>query len=431
MSFEHKKSPEYLNQISNNCNEKTALIIESLREQSLPYKNLTRTILEIGIGGAESLDKIKNELPSDVDLIAADLIPEIARLAKDKHGINAVATDIGSLPFKTESLSAVNASAVLHEVSSYGTRNDGITTIYGIDAVRQSLREIKRVLLPDGLLSYRDISAPLHNLFEEKNVTYYRRSWDAFIRWFLPDFINSRFHPYESSEIEMRKNNNGLTLKGPVGLHRELQRHYIMFRDYTRNIMGERFGILLHQLDWLNEENGLKRGVLSITNPRIRRFLTEINSAKYQSEKDNDVYEMNSDDLDLLYDKVIEYYFEMFSNNEDSELKDLFEQWKLREGGEHYIYATPTEIVAMTYDKKDELCNVLFPAKLADVKLMPRHYYNRYLQQVIDEPEFDGKIILGLRKINVNKAKELSYTFAQGVDANKIIDFNYLNENLE
>jgi len=40
---------------------------------------------------------------------------------KKETGIEGVSADAGVLPFASESISAINASAIFHEISSYGT----------------------------------------------------------------------------------------------------------------------------------------------------------------------------------------------------------------------------------------------------------------------------------------------------------------------
>lgn len=123
MLINFKKSGEYLNQIKNDTENKTELIVENLKQENLPANKFgIRQILELGTGGGESLQKIKNNLPDKTELIAVDIIPELSKLVKQRLGINSIAADAAHLPFKNESLSAINASAILHEISSYGIK---------------------------------------------------------------------------------------------------------------------------------------------------------------------------------------------------------------------------------------------------------------------------------------------------------------------
>jgi len=47
---------------------------------------------------------------------------------------------------------------------------------------------------------------------------------------------------------------------------------------------------------------------------------------------------------------------------------------------------------------------VLFPRKGSDIKIIPRNYYNRYLREVIDNPEFEGKQIVRFYKVSPQEA---------------------------
>lgn len=412
--------------------KKTELIIEELKSNNLPVDSAGgRRILEIGIGGGESLGKIKDELAPGDSLIAVDIIHDFVAFAKKQHEVNAIVADITHLPFNDNFLSAINMSAVLHEVSSYGSKINGEKD-FGLTAVKAALNEAKRVLLPNGLLAYRDVLPPFDGLFVEKTTIYKRASWEKFVKWFLADFIWAGPCYYKKEGFNYNKSSQGLVLNAPVGLHRELQRHYLMFRDYIRNVMNEKFGLVIHQLKWLNKIEGLKRGVVSIVNPELNFLVNEISIIK-NSSKNNEAFEIDSDNLDLLYDKAIEFYFNKIENGDPdaNQIKKYFEQWKEREGREYYIYTTPSEILTLTYDPSDAAGDVLFLTKQSDIRLVPRYYYNRYLRQVIDDPEFDGKLILGLRKISCSEARDLiKSTFSSDDGNNKAIDFQYVGYKL-
>lgn len=426
-----KKSGEYLNQIKNDTENKTELIVENLKQKNLPANKFgIRQILELGTGGGESLQKIKNNLPDKTELIAVDIIPELSKLVKQRLGINSITADAAHLPFKNESLSAINASAILHEISSYGIKIENKRN-YGINAVKQSLLEIKRVLMPNGLLSYRDISPPLNNLFLEKTVAYTQPSWKKFAKWFMPDFLQTGPNFYKQNNINTADlPPDGLIITAPCGFHRELQRHYLMFRDYARNVMKEKFGVIIHRLTWINETEGLKHATLSIIKPELKQFLNNLNFTRHDSYS-GEIIKMNSDDLDELYDKILNFYFEKINDNNLNyiEIKKHFDNWKKREGNEYYIYSTPTDLIMLTYDPRSK--DILFPEKSSDIKLTPRYYYNRYLKKIIDYPEFDGKIILGLRKMPYKKINnEMLKKFSEDSEINQIINFKHVAQKL-
>lgn len=280
MHSSFKRADDYLRQIKNSAEEKTELIREELKSNNLPVDSAgRRRILEIGIGGGESLGEIKDELAPNDSLIAVDIMHDFVAFAKKQHEINAIVADIAVLPFNNNFLSAINMSAVLHEVSSYGSKINGEKAL-GLTAVKAALNEAKRVLLPNGLLAYRDVLPPFGGLFVEKTTIYKRVSWEKFVKWFLADFILAGPCYYKKEGFTYNKSSQGLVLNAPVGLHRELQRHYLMFRDYIRNVMNEKFGLVIHQLRWLNKKEGLKLGVVSIVNPELNFLINEISIIK-------------------------------------------------------------------------------------------------------------------------------------------------------
>src|SRR3989304_8739494 len=89
----------------------------------------------------------KLSLRDPVQLISVDLDVSGPRMKMVRKISVVVEGDVQSLPFDPEFFSAVNMSAVLHEVYSYGG---------GLRGVHQALRETSRVLMPGGIFCYRD-----------------------------------------------------------------------------------------------------------------------------------------------------------------------------------------------------------------------------------------------------------------------------------
>jgi len=210
----NKESGDYLRQIRNNIPEKVNVIEQYLDNHSLPKtKDGKIKIIELGTGGGQSLQHIKRHIVDsvDVELLAVDIIPSLAASLKKEIDIEAVAADAGVLPFANESISAINASAVFHEVSSYGTSNnvENVNTLYGKEALIKTLGELNRVLLPSGIVAYRDVLAPSGDLTKEKTVKYFNESWKYFTKWFAKDFSESNPHFYENIKTSIDDTEEG------------------------------------------------------------------------------------------------------------------------------------------------------------------------------------------------------------------------------
>lgn len=400
----NKESGDYLMQIKNNTSEKTGIIGQSLENQRLPKtENGATRIIELGTGGGESLRRLKETSAkiNGAEVIAVDIIPNLAATLKKEIGVEAVAADAGNLPFIDEQISAINASAIFHEISSYGARDNGGKLLYGTEAIQRSFKELNRVLLPEGIVAYRDILAPPENLQEQKTVEYNRESWLLFAEWFLKDFISSQPEFYKQATIQIKKIKNGFSLKAPIGLQRELQRHYLMFRDYLRTVKQDEFGITMLRSDWLNEKEGLKTVTFSV-NGRVAS-MADLSAFEMHNSANGKVYRGDSDKFDKIYDDLMEYYFHNLNNGDQdaSDFKNIINDWKEREGHEHYLYGNITDLLKLSIDVSGQTHNpyILFPESAEDIKIEPRYYYNRYLNQAVGSPEKDGKQIVAFKKL--------------------------------
>ena len=173
--------------------------------------------------------------------------------------------DAGLLPFRDKTISAINASAIFHEISTYGVLRDG-NILYGIEAIKKSLEEILRVLAPEGILMYRDVSCPEKRL-EYKTVNYRKKAWTLFIERIVPRILESVeiSAPEIITGFNMKKNGNITIMRGTAQFHREIQRHYITFRDYFRKTIAKEWGCFVVEEDWKDIENGIKKLNLNIS----------------------------------------------------------------------------------------------------------------------------------------------------------------------
>lgn len=407
-----KESGDYLGQISNNISEKVEILEQEIESRNLPKSPDGKIrIVELGTGGGESLRRIneKAKFDNNIDIIALDIMPSLVSSLKKEIGTEAVAADAGELPFRDNSISAINASAILHEISSYGTGLNEVgnivsNKIYGTAAVTKALAEFNRVLTPEGIVAYRDVLAPNGDIKKNKTVEYFHRSWKMFADWFLEDFVKSNPHFYDKDDLVFITTNEGFKLKTAAGMHREFQRHYLMLRDYLRNVKKNEFGITILRSDWLNEKEGLKSVVFSIDD----RLLKMVDLSKYETHVSSTgvLYKGNSDDFDKTYDDLIVYYFEQINKlTADGVIfKQLIEVWKEREGMEHYIYGNIADLLKLVSQQTDSSGFILFPESDKSMVVSPRYYYNRYLNQVINNPEFDGKQIIALKKMPKKQA---------------------------
>ncbi len=395
-----KQSRVYLQNINQNSQEKVEIIKNAIEKRSLPKcEDSFFRIVEMGVGGGGPLKELKLGLETreDIKIIGVDIIPTIVDSLKDIPNIKGVVASVDKLPLENNSVSAINASAILHEVSSYGTDSEN-NQEYGLEAVEKTLKEFKRILLPSGLVACRDILAPSVNLHTPKTVRYYPPSWRMFAEFFLTDFVTSPPAFYQSDKIDGKVFDNTYVLDAPIGLHRELQRHYLMFRDYIRNVEADEFGIKIKRAYWLDQSKGLKFITFTIK----RKYSHELNLEHFDKKLSiyGKLYKGTSDLVDQLYDELIQFKFEQMAKGTEDGAKfaGLIGMWKQREGHEHYIYGNFGDILLMlTEPDKDGY--VLFPEQLEDLDISPRDYYNAYLRRIIDLPEFDGKQIITLKKM--------------------------------
>lgn len=377
-----------LDQISNNGSEKYGDLEVLIKEGKLPKINKKVKILELGTGGGQTVKELKNQLCNkvDVDIIGLDKVAMFASQYQKETNCPVVVADAGLLPFNNESLSAINASSIFHEIYTYGVNKSKNKVIRGIGAVEQALEEINRTLAPNGVLMYRDIACP-ENCLEIKTVNYQRNSWVEFIRKYLPELVKS-LKSVNANDVEnykIEENNIGATMISSVKMHREIQRHYITFRDFFRKKIAADMGIKVLSESWKNKVEGTKLHSLELTSDALNIYLDNHIDPEIQQNK-NLTITMPSDEYDDLTDKLIEQIMKEQPEN-------IIQEWFKREGNEIYTYANPLEFkkIALAITSQSKLSEEKFCLKAEEVKMIPRYYYQRYLNRVIDEPEFEGK----------------------------------------
>lgn len=226
-----KSTETYIQQISGNVGEKTQFLIEELAHNRLPTKDGRTRILDCGVGGGELIDNFKNEYKDPfVDIIAFDIIPQyVKRVTNREYGnVHGVVGDVFDFPFAPESLSAINLSAVIHEMISYGTHEslrDPQT------AVRLLLTRLSHSLMHNGVFLYRDIYLP-PNHHEDQEVQYHS-NFSQFISRYGEAIIGRTHQVFDSELPTISESQEGIALvAGKIHYHRELQRHFITFADF-------------------------------------------------------------------------------------------------------------------------------------------------------------------------------------------------------
>ncbi len=404
-----KDSDGYLLQIADNVGEKTQEVIKAIELNLLPAaSDGTIRIVELGTGGGESTQAIKDALvgKEGVEIIAVDLSIGILGKVQKRSGVSSVAADATTLPFKNGSLSGVNASAVFHEVSSYGPFKQEASAhyeegVYGREAIIRVLTDVQRSLVPGGMLAYRDIHAP-NDPQQKKHVRYDRHVWDRFARWFYSNFLEAdrRVFPGEAP-LTLEQQDGHLHITASVHQHRELQRHYLMLRDYVRTQLAGSIGLEVMREEWTDQTLGIKSHEITARG-LFYQCLTHDDGEGYTRRI------LSSDNYDDVCDDVINLLLD-----DHSIFRSEMDNWKKREGKEVYTYASIGEMLELSVDaaRRVDDGHVLFPQSTTDLKVIPRDYYNHYLRRVIDDPEFDGKQTIRFFKIPNSEATKVLRAF--------------------
>ncbi len=428
ISHTHKNEITYLDVATNgNGLEKAVLTSNAIQR----LNQLEYNILEVGPGGGSSINalgeylgnlsgqapKINLNLLELENVKSQSLDDAMERISSFGESLllsgNVVELDNIAKP---ESMDIVSTSAVLHEVYSY---NGG----YG--ALDRTLRGIATTLKTGGYFAYRDVySVETDNLHESANHAYNAdssKSWLRFIKLFMPYYLNNGQHPYhhledhvkikqgslhiDSSDIDVNKDT---LIRGPIGIMREIQRHYITLRDdvwrtgtlgFIPELEGDKSN------DWLNIKQGHKRVHFKFTDSDFlsfnqRTLLTEM------SERVSDHFVIDGDIFDAISDTALNNFLETVQKGQDDSASEIWEDWQSREGRETYAYMTVDQLIGNIAIRSVEASKnndgaetILLPEYITDVKKISRTYYNRFLKKALSNPLFDGKQLILAKKI--------------------------------
>lgn len=339
--FSHEKeSAFYLDLISGNTAEKIKLACDQIDTQG------HIDFLSVGPGGCQSellFVKACREKNVELAVTVVDLSDRIVEEARS-HGFRAFKTCASRMPLPDHSIDIIQFSAVGHEISSYGVKNSlrPSTPIYGVKALEIVFAELFRILRPEGVICYRDV---LHPSSAEVLAlrTYVGSGIISFIEWLLPSIIKSPcyidLYP-DSNVVKSKLSDSTLKLNAPIGLHRELQRHYLCFVSMLK---GKK---LIDQIKVLRE------------------------------------------DLDTIIPDLLH-----------SEIPPFVHSWKEREGQEIYGYQTVHDLGRRVYDYTRELVSPAYQLRVETAYWRLDNNYNRLLGNCVDSPELEGKQFCMFRKV--------------------------------
>lgn len=416
-SVESKNCKRYLDIASNgNGEEKSLLTIEAIcriNNSTLDSAGPIHTV-EIGPGGgsaflsiAKAIDEniIRNEHPLHITALELEGIEsealKQARTELDQR-LNVTtnfrvgnAVNLDEL-FGVNSLDIVSTSALLHEVYSYSNGYEGIDDV--ISGISVSLR-------PGGFYAYRDVFGTEElSLHDRTRHVYDRSSWVAFNKLFLEHYLKQATHPYHRYDDRIRTTQAGknikikdidesssLSIEAPVGVLREIQRHYITLRDHLwrTGVLGV-IPILEGDSadDWIDKKRGHKRIYYKMLedDPILSSVSTHISTNMYAV--DGDVFNSTADTL------MSEFLKDIIDNGNTSSNWGTWYEWLNREGGETYCYMSLNDFlgnVALRSFEATEGKSIIVPTREDDVMFAPRAYYDRYLKSKLSNPLPDGK----------------------------------------
>lgn len=423
-----KNSGVYLDLAANgNGDEKAMFALEALSRLKASGTNDV-DVIEIGPGGGAALQSITGAYAEDTDSNLPDNINisflELDGIESGSLGdarkqfaafgtteyVKGDARDMATL--FPDGADVVAASAVLHEVYSYAD---------GYDGVDQTLHAISETVKPGGYFAYRDVfSVENESQHERKRHIYDKEGWVLFAKQFLPHYLSQATHPYhrEDDKVVFEQDSQRvladaidpkkyLSISAPVGVLRELQRHYITLRDFcwregALGITPVLDGPLAN--DWLDVKNGSKR-VYYKSDPEVLddKLLDVMSEDAVDGHKvvDGDIFDATTDaELARFLHRV---------HDGDEVATDVWEKWLSREGAETYVYMTIGRLVGSMAMRSLEVTDgkqLLVPRRASDVLIVPRRYYNRYLNRHLSNPLPDAKQLILFNSVDVKNDKQ-------------------------
>lgn len=394
-----KSHSQYLDgSISLRRNEKSEQLFEAITKLPTP-----QTILEIGPGGGAALLGLAERVnisESEAHILNGSAVHCLEMFPTCSDGLSeaelklkqlgaSVAHIVGDaidIPAKNGSYDIVNCSSVFHEIYSYAG---------GTDAVKKALNEIHRVIKPGGYLLFRDVYPVDVSLHAPIVQEYKHDSWVNFVQFFLQYYLQEAPHSYKTP-VSMLYGDGKARTEVPAGLAREIQRHYITFRDHIlrselmqTKIDTDRF----EDTEWHRTELGFEKKIYLAEiedpiDPQLPVYLDRTGTFATASE------------FDTYVDTKLKDFFERWHDG-DQTVAEVFNQWLTREGKEAYIYASSAVLVDMirTAGKNDDVERFSI-TRAADYYSASRDYYTTYLERALGSSALpDKKLITTFQRI--------------------------------
>jgi hypothetical protein len=420
----HKSSATYLDLAANDHGAEKAL----LASQAIARLSTERpSIVEIGPGGGAAVRHLAGQLrqagrQADLTLIEAPGVKSqaLAAAMREFDEVGAAVLVPGLVQDLTDLLSGpvdvVTASAVLHEVYSYGGAYAGLHAL---------IRTLPSVLRRGGFFAYRDVYAIDGPSLHEPTVhSCGAQSWLLFLRMFTPYYLREGTHPYHHLDdgLVARQDSRIVpvaeldaricaVIHAPIGLFREIQRHYLTFRDHAWRSGALGFTPILDgQLgaDWIDFGTGHKRVHYRLTDVE-RLSYWQRSTLRALSEPYSDHYTIDGD----IFDEITEVALMALLGaveHDDPDCAATWSAWRGREGRETYAYMTVADLLASVAIQSLEVSGdtMLVPVSRDDVLRTARHYYNRFLGKQLANAMRDAKQLVLFQHVLLNDAEALA-----------------------
>ncbi|WP_109523696.1 hypothetical protein [Nocardia aurea] len=417
---EHKSASSYIDVAANDHgDEKGYLVRHALARLSSPNAH----VVEIGPGGGAAVRHLASHLRTQPRSVHMTLIEAPGVVSKsltdamdyfDTVGTSALvhgwAQDLSTLiPMSAD---IISASALMHEVYSYGS---GYADLYAL------IRALPTALAEYGFFAYRDVySVHTASLHDRTIHTYTGQPWLQFLQMFTPHYLDNGRHPYHRSNDEpvARQNSQIVALsslddrvaaviEAPIGLFREVQRHYVTMRDHVwrSGVLGFT-PVLDGQLsnDWVDFRAGHKRVHFSFSDS-ARMSSAQRANLRALSESYGDHFVIDGDIFDAITDLALADFLTAAAGAVDETCVQVWGSWLEREGRETYVYLTRdellTEFAVNSIEAGTDGETVLMPVHADDVSTRTRAYYNRYLSNSLANPLIDAKQLVLFQNIPI------------------------------
>ncbi|GGI70650.1 hypothetical protein GCM10011581_04560 [Saccharopolyspora subtropica] len=202
-------------------------------------------------------------------------------------------------------------------------------------------------------------------------------------------------------------------ISAPLGVFREVQRHYITFRDHAWRPGALGFTPILEghfAHDWIDFRTGHKRVHYTLSGTDWLTA-TQKTMLRAMSEPYADHHTIDGDIFDNITDVALTSFLEAAELGE-ADCTRVWETWRIREGHETYAYLTLDELLSAfavnSVQAATDPPTVLMPAQPGDVRRAERRYYNRFLSKRLANPLPDAKQLVLFRSIPLTDVDTLT-----------------------